>query len=1509
MAKANLGELLIKIGVDTKKLDAGLTDAGNSLKRFGVSSRAISAGVTAAFAGMTLAVAAFGKATTEVGAGFEQSMATVGAVAGSTEAQLGLMETRAREVGRSTLFTARQSADAMVEFARAGFKAGEIISATEPAINLAGATAANLTSAVKGVAAALKVFQLDAGEAARVADVFAVATQNSLFDLQGLIDAMKYGGPAAAAFGLSIEQGTAYMMVLRNLGLEASQAGVYLRQILTSAANLTPKAAKIFSAVGISAEELDPTINHLDDIIRRLGDTTELSGKKIQSAFGTRGGPIVAALVKQYRTLGEEGLHFLKFQEQLAESAGEAEKMYIRQIDTVIGQFTIAKSAMEDLFIAMFFGFNLELKDLGTAFAELFNAIRIELSSSGFSDFGEPINDFAAILRNNKEGIAKAFVGFAEAIAGVGNALNTLLLVLPLVLFVFNNFKGLLYGLATGGFVLATSWVVQFAGGLATTGIVYGRFTGAVAYATVALGEFTAALALSTGAVLGIAAAIGVVVYALFRWKTAEEDLAAIRNKKKAQRYAELQHLTDLRQSTDAMVLSLIDRAVKEKTLSEELKIQLRQLSVLNRKQIETGLAAGTLFETSENAVMSLAAAFEMQKQGMTGADRYLRDAEKHRRGSLKSAADLKAENATLVQQYDAIIKKHEGTALAQAAVRKEASTLFGEEVNSTEDVIRVYDKREEKVEELIGGANRLYEALKMGKIAHGLSLHSKLISNITGKTAKQAKEEKNLANAILKRLEFELKLMREIENLRTRGATTRKNDLAASIEAAEKLYAAEIAAALEMGLEIAAIESDLVETISNLKLRSRLETINKLKDIEEDAIKKTRSMREMTQAEELHSEYLTAEANLDRIYQLEVDANNWSWELAKTFEDAKLALQREAIAKAEEIRRNDEKKRLADIERITTEISTRDLKESERLASEKAQILSQLKRDEVGKREVIESDYDYRIRQARKEERRNIIEFINWRIRRGREGVKRMLNAAKGKVAPFIIALFGRDKESDKYMKRQAGKAWKEALKLQRKMDRQATINERRKSKGKPEKEFGRLKESAKEAAQGIAQIMGATLGAVGAGAVKAVGMMKSIAGAFSSVVSKFSGFSFSPAAMAQELAAAKAAADEEGAGFSYAKEARKYVDGLVDQAIGFADGLAKGLGPALEQIAERLPDLLDAIIAAIPKVVQAIVDVLPGLIMTIINKLPELFSALVNGLVDVALALFDALPEMLTQFLSVALPDMITTLLAAIPKIIDGFVKALPDILTAIIDSIPIIIEAIIMGLPDIVISIIKAIPIIVIELIKAIPRLIVAIVWGILKALGAVVGELGKIIAEAFVGVFNFFKDWMGSLKETFKGDPEKSKSHKIWTTIGDIFTLGGVSRWKKNKAEAYEELGREMPTGGNAYSGINYVPANMRVNVHKGEAIIPASRNAQGDKGGMNRAAPASYGGGPGGGGMGQPIDIAIMAEGRLLDAVQITAMRRGHAPEIKSELRRASGVTVGFNRGSFDYWTK
>ena len=51
--------------------------------------------------------------------------------------------------------------------------------------------------------------------------------------------------------------------------------------------------------------------------------------------------------------------------------------------------------------------------------------------------------------------------------------------------------------------------------------------------------------------------------------------------------------------------------------------------------------------------------------------------------------------------------------------------------------------------------------------------------------------------------------------------------------------------------------------------------------------------------------------------------------------------------------------------------------------------------------------------------------------------------------------------------------------------------------------------------------------------------------------------------------------------------------------------------------------------------------------------------------------------------------------------------------------------------------------------------------------------------------------------------------------------------------------------------------------------------------------------------------GAKIDIAVIAEGRVLDAVQMQALERGHAPKIAKRLRKASGVKVGFNRGRYN----
>jgi hypothetical protein len=173
-----------------------------------------------------------------------------------------------------------------------------------------------------------------------------------------------------------------------------------------------------------------------------------------------------------------------------------------------------------------------------------------------------------------------------------------------------------------------------------------------------------------------------------------------------------------------------------------------------------------------------------------------------------------------------------------------------------------------------------------------------------------------------------------------------------------------------------------------------------------------------------------------------------------------------------------------------------------------------------------------------------------------------------------------------------------------------------------------------------------------------------------------------------------------------------------------------------------------------------------------------------------------------------------------------------------------------------------------------------LVEAVIFELLPALPGIAVELFKAIIEG-----------MGTaLKQVAEG---------IWNAIKDFFN---IFKKKDNK-------------GGNkgAFSGMDYVPATMRMTVHQGEAVVPADRNAQRVSGAQGPApagaAQNGMGSGGGGGGGGAPIDIAIMAEGRLLDAVQVQAMRRGGAVGMQREIRRSSGVRVGLDRGRFNPWSK
>ena len=109
-----------KTGKAFNQVNRRATSLGSSLKL-------IAGGITAAFAGRLLfrGLSELVKTFAE----FDAAMDRVKALTGAVGLQFGLLEKQALRLGRTTQFTARQSAEAMQFFGLAGFHTSEILAA------------------------------------------------------------------------------------------------------------------------------------------------------------------------------------------------------------------------------------------------------------------------------------------------------------------------------------------------------------------------------------------------------------------------------------------------------------------------------------------------------------------------------------------------------------------------------------------------------------------------------------------------------------------------------------------------------------------------------------------------------------------------------------------------------------------------------------------------------------------------------------------------------------------------------------------------------------------------------------------------------------------------------------------------------------------------------------------------------------------------------------------------------------------------------------------------------------------------------------------------------------------------------------------------------------------------------------------------------------------------------------------------------------------------------------
>lgn len=309
-ASIKAGKAVVEASIDDRTFGTKLSAMSAKMKAFGESVK--SAGSRIRGAGMNLAI---GSVIGAIPAAlsvrefmqFDDAMRAVAGTSQATSAELEALTNNALELGKTTSYTNAEVANLQLELSRAGFKPDEIIQSTESILDLARATGTELPRAAEIGANVLRAFGLDASEMARVSDVAGAATSKSAQTLEDYFEAIKYVAPNARQAGLSIEETSAAIGILADVGIKGSLAGTALRNSILRLSNPTGAAADELAKLGVATMDASGNLRNplvvmkeLRESMGRLGYGSAEVIAAFQEIFEVRGGAAALVLSQSY---------------------------------------------------------------------------------------------------------------------------------------------------------------------------------------------------------------------------------------------------------------------------------------------------------------------------------------------------------------------------------------------------------------------------------------------------------------------------------------------------------------------------------------------------------------------------------------------------------------------------------------------------------------------------------------------------------------------------------------------------------------------------------------------------------------------------------------------------------------------------------------------------------------------------------------------------------------------------------------------------------------------------------------------------------------------------------------------------------------------------------------------------------------------------------------------------------------------------------------------------------
>lgn len=339
-ANSAIDETVNKAQSFSQRMSDKFTDVGSKATNLG----------TKLSLGLTAPITFIGTKAIQATADFEYAMSEVGAISGATGDELAALESKAKEMGETTKFSASESAEALKYMAMAGWKTSDMLNGLDGVLNLAAASGADLGTTSDIVTDALTAMGYSAGDAGKLADVMAAASSNANTNVELMGETFKYAGTMAGTMGYSMEDVALAIGLMANSGIKGSMAGTSLNAIISRLATNTNGATDCINELGVEFYNADGTARNFGDVMSELreatrGLTTEQKAEIASTVAGEEAKKGLLAI------LNASASDYDKLSVSINNSSGSAKEMADTMNNNLSGQITLLKSQLEGLAI------------------------------------------------------------------------------------------------------------------------------------------------------------------------------------------------------------------------------------------------------------------------------------------------------------------------------------------------------------------------------------------------------------------------------------------------------------------------------------------------------------------------------------------------------------------------------------------------------------------------------------------------------------------------------------------------------------------------------------------------------------------------------------------------------------------------------------------------------------------------------------------------------------------------------------------------------------------------------------------------------------------------------------------------------------------------------------------------------------------------------------------------------------------------------------------------------